>query len=278
LRKWLINGCEKSELQAADRGLAYGDGLFETIAIRNGKPRFLERHLRRLAQGCIRLEIKRPREQILITQIERLCEGEWHGTMKVIVTRGPGPRGYAPAEAGEPTVLLDFSGAAEPARGGSRLPLWRLMPGTVPASTNARLAGIKSLNRLDSVLARAECIAGGYDETVMRAANGQVVGGAQSNIFIVRGGRIVTPLLDQAGVAGVMRGVVLDTAARLGIDVVEAPVELTEVTDAAEIFMSNSLMGIRAASFSDCQDPQPGSMFHALSAELALQGVEECSG
>ncbi|MDP6437988.1 MAG: aminotransferase class IV, partial [Gammaproteobacteria bacterium] len=94
---WLVNGSPGESVPVDDRGLAYGDGLFETIAIRAGQPRFLDAHLERLQQGCDRLGIPYPGNERLEADIRLLGDCQ-HGTLKILLTRGSGPRGYAPPE------------------------------------------------------------------------------------------------------------------------------------------------------------------------------------
>src|SRR5436190_13609645 len=108
---WLLNGERGRTLDPADRGLAYGDGLFETLAIRRGVPRLFERHLARLQEGCRRLALAAPPPARLRAELAEVTAGAAHGTAKLLITRGGGPRGYR-ARGGAPTRLVGF--AAEP--------------------------------------------------------------------------------------------------------------------------------------------------------------------
>lgn len=248
--RWFVDGEEGRAIDAEDRGLAYGDGLFETVAFREGAPRFLDRHLGRLADGCSRLRIPPPDPRGLRTQVEALGRGHARGTIKIIVTRGRGPRGYAPPTPCRPTQLVGFFPveAAEATPGGG------VVTCSVPASANGALAGIKTLNRIDNVLAHAEALSRGASEGIMFCEDGTLVSGTRSNLFLVRAGRLLTPRLDKAGVNGIMRALVIEVAGTLGIPTDICRLGRPDLGVADEVFLTNSLTGIRLV---DCIDGRP---------------------
>ncbi|HET9444661.1 MAG TPA: aminodeoxychorismate lyase, partial [Steroidobacteraceae bacterium] len=219
----LVNGVSPSDplnaVGVEDRGLQYGDGVFETALLAHGRVRFLEQHLRRLALGCERLGIVAPAPAVLRSEVQRLCGSVERAVLKVIVTRGIGPRGYRPSARGNTTrIVALYPAPASPPT--TRLALrWC----ETRLGRNARLAGIKHLNRLEQVLARAEW----EDETIvdglMLDTEGELVSGTASNVFLVREGMLVTPDLRFCGVLGVMRAEVLRAARELGIAVSEEP-------------------------------------------------------
>lgn len=272
---WLVNGDPAGQLLPDDRGLAYGDGLFETIALRHGAPRFLPQHVARMRNGCRQLGITPPTEAEINGQVARLTAGCQQGSLKVIRTRGRGPRGYAPGLATQPTLVI---GLAPDSHRRPRLshPRWMLTVCSVPASVNAGLAGMKTLNRLDNVLARRECVRLGADEGLMLTPSGDVIGGTMSNVFIVTGGQLVTPWLGEAGIHGIMRGMALKAARRLGIVAREERINVGQVRGASEVFVTNSLIGMRPAAFPETPPGPTGPVTRALAAELATLGVEEC--
>lgn len=272
MQKWLINGEEGPGICPDDRGFAYGDGLFETIAWREGRARFLDHHLSRLECGCRRLAIPFPGREHVAGQLSALPAGCRSGTLKIILSRGSGPRGYAPPAGPSPTLAIGFDAASEH-RGQAP---WTAITSSVPASQNACLAGLKTLNRLDSVLARAECVARGATEGIMQDASGQIVGGTMSNLFLVSGGGLVTPSLAAAGVLGVMRGVVMELAARLGIPVSEARVGRDALFAAEELFATNSLIGLAAIRAVDGRPLSVGPVTLRIAQGLATLGVAEC--
>ncbi len=277
MQAWLVNGKETGAISPDDRGLAYGDGLFETIALRHGQARFLERHLVRLAIGCRLLAIPVPAQQLIEDQISSLTARRRTGTVKLIVTRGIGPRGYAPPERPSPTLAIGFSDDPAPAPDGGFEAGWVAVKCAVPMSGNRHLAGLKTLNRLDSVLARAECLARAAAEGIMLGPDRQVIGGSMSNLFMVRHGCVITPALDDAGIRGIMRGMVLDLAGEIGIPITERRVEPDELARADELFVTNSLIGIRPIRQLDGRPFSIGPVTRRLAAGLVASGIEECA-
>lgn len=237
----LINGEPQDVIAATDRGLHYGDGVFETLAIRHGKPQFWTAHLARLRDGCSRLGIPLPDGELLVAETARLCAGSERAVVKIIITRGSGGRGYRAPSAPVPQRLLmlypwpEYSLPEE----GVTLRLCR-----TPLACNPVLAGIKHLNRLEQVLARNEWDDEAIQEGLMVDNEGYVVEGTMSNLFAVRNGTLLTPDLARCGVAGVMRQQVLSLAEELGIgcEVVRLRAEALQGMD--ELFVTNSLIGI----------------------------------
>jgi 4-amino-4-deoxychorismate lyase len=239
----LIDGVPADAIPVADRGLQYGDGLFETIAVVNGDPCLWGRHLARLRAGCARLAIPPPPDDQLTTEALRLTRGIDRAVLKVIVTRGDGGRGYRPAVTPKPRRILGLGPwPSHPdawATQGVRVRYCRTRLSHQPL-----LAGLKHLNRLEQVLARAEWDDPAVPEGLMLDSDGLVVEGTQSNVFAVAGGRLLTPLLDQCGVAGVVRDLVLAQARALGLAVVEAALEPALIEAADALFLTSSLIGI----------------------------------
>jgi 4-amino-4-deoxychorismate lyase len=239
---WLVNG-QSTSVDPADRGLAYGDGLFETMAANDGRIRWLDLHLDRLEEGCRRLEIPMPARSLLTREIAANCPREGRAVVKLIVTRGPGARGYAPPEQATPTRILAISPWPDwpeaNYRDGISMRSCRLRLGENPA-----LAGIKHLCRLEQVLAQLELRGHAVQQGLMLDASGYVVGGTSSNIFIVANAELVTPALVRCGIKGVMRRAVLDAARELGLRTEERDIAPAELLGADEVFVANSLFGI----------------------------------
>ncbi|MNQ46127.1 Aminodeoxychorismate lyase [compost metagenome] len=241
MHSW-VDGHPAESLSIKDRGLAYGDGLFETIAVRAGRPPLLEYHLARLAEGCRRLGI--PLDLPLMrTELLAFSAGLGEGVAKLIVTRGEGLRGYAPPPVALPRRILQSS--AFPAYPESN---WeqgvQLFPCATRLAEQPLLGGLKHLNRLEQVLARAEWQGGDFAEGLMRDQSGRVIEGVFSNLFMVRGDVLVTAELSRCGVAGVMRAALLDSTRAQGMAVEVRDIPFEAFVQADEVFLCNSLFGI----------------------------------
>jgi 4-amino-4-deoxychorismate lyase len=244
----LVNGAAADTLSTTDRGLQYGDGLFETIACSGGRARFLSLHLDRLARSCERLQITADLATIQ-TEIETLASGADRSIVKMIVTRGPWQaRGYS-FTGSEVATRIAFR-FPWPAEGDTSAGV-RVRTAQMRLGENAALAGIKHLSRLEQVLARAELRGGSESELLMFSSSGRLVSGTMSNVFIVRGDRLVTPRLDLCGVAGVMRRVVMREAGSAGIGVEERVVEAREIFEASEVFLTNVRLGAQPVAVLD---------------------------
>lgn len=227
-----------------DRGLHFGDGLFETIACRNGKARFLELHLERLTQSCQRLRINLGDVSVVRQELQATAARAGDALLKLIITRGDAvARGYGWSGTEVATrVVFQYPLPPENAsavRNGIRVRTARLRYGE-----NEQLAGMKHLNRLEQVLARSEASAEDAEELLVYSSSGLLASGTMSNVFLVQDGTIRTPRMDRCGVAGVMRRVVLREAATLGLPVEEGSLTSDDVSAASEMFMTNVRIGI----------------------------------
>ncbi|SFO90228.1 aminodeoxychorismate lyase [Pseudomonas borbori] len=237
-----IDGQPLEWLSVKDRGLAYGDGLFETVAVRAGSPVLLDRHLARLGEGCARLLIDL---DLALVRAELLAFSRelGDGVAKLIVTRGDGLRGYAPPQPAVPRRILQ--GGAKPAYPAGNAALGvRLFPCATRLAEQPLLAGIKHLNRLEQVLARAEWQDAEHAEGLMLDASGRVIEGVYSNLFLLKGGVLLTPDLARCGVAGVMRAELLAQAERQGLPCQVGDIALEALLQADEVFLCNSLYGV----------------------------------
>ena len=243
LGSW-IDGVPGETLPADDRGLHYGDGLFETIGVRAGVARFLEAHLARLASGCARLGIRFSSMAELRAEIAAaLALAPSRALLKIIVTRGSAVRrGYAPQGTESARRLLSlWPEAALPDSVAEGVALHRA---TFTLADNPALAGIKHLSRIENVMATAEATAAGAFDALLLDGLGHVISGAMSNVFLVRGGQVLTPRLDRCGVAGVMRGIVLRECAALGMASGDGRVTLDALLAADEAFITNARLGV----------------------------------
>ncbi|MGH8615625.1 MAG: aminodeoxychorismate lyase [Gammaproteobacteria bacterium] len=238
----IVNGKADDSVAALDRGLHYGDGLFETLAILDGAPQHWDSHIERLERGCSRLYLPSPPRDRLLVDAKRLCQGVKRGVLKIILTRGAGGRGYMPSSPGSLTrLVMSFPWPELPPQVGEGVTV-RLCDTRL--GLNPALAGIKHLNRLEQVLAQREWAKPDIAEGLMRDPEGNVIEGTMSNLFIVLDGRLMTPNLNRCGVAGIMRAFILATAQELGIEVVVAPLGVADLLRATEAFLCNSLIGL----------------------------------
>jgi 4-amino-4-deoxychorismate lyase len=276
--KTLINGEAQTTIQVTNRGLHYGDGVFETIAVRAGIPQLWHRHWRRLSRGCARLGIMGIEEAILQNEAHEVCAGMDRGVLKLLVTRGSGGRGYRPDRNCQATRILatyawpDYPAAHWQEGVAVRVCATRL-------GRNTALAGLKHLNRLEQVMARREWDEPDIAEGLMLDDRGRVISGTMSNLFMVKGARLLTPRLDECGVEGVMRGVILDLAHELTIPAEEVTLTLHDLHQAEELFLSNALIGIWPVRRVEQQDNVVGPVTLLLAERLtSLQhsiGVKE---
>lgn len=240
-----VNGRKSTKIDARDRGLQYGDGLFETMRVRRGRVRLLEYHLERLDAGCRRLQIAGPLLPALRRELERIAALRSEGVLKLIVTRGNGRRGYRPTGRERFTRILALHPLPQPVRSGASERA-RVRLCSTPLGLNPGLAGLKTLNRLESVLARSEWSDARVWEGLMRDVDENIVCGTMSNLFMRRGSTLMTPLLDRCGVAGVMRRWILEKAGELGLRAAESRMRWQDLSEADEVFMSNALIGVKS--------------------------------
>ncbi|HEX9626359.1 MAG TPA: aminodeoxychorismate lyase [Acidiferrobacterales bacterium] len=266
--KALVDGRAADSLPLDDRGLHYGDGVFETVAVCAGRPLLWERHLERLRRGCARLGLLAPDAQGLSDELAALCRDAGpRAVVKLIVTRGGGGRGYAPPDdARTRRILLSLPWPDHDPLSAVRGVMVRRCRTTI--GRNPLLAGIKHLNRLEQVLARREW-RDEFAEGLLSDADGCVIEGTMSNLFLVSRGTLITPDLSQSGVAGVMRAEVLEAARALGIAVAERGVPAAELAAADEMFLTNSLIGLWPVRRLDDRDFPIGELTQTLQKATA---------
>lgn len=247
MSEWFANGQSIDTVDIRDRAVQYGDGLFETIAIRNGRPRFWPLHIERLQLGCHRLGIDAPDDAGLAadldTALRRCAIDTTHCAAKIIVTAGPGQRGYRRSGVAEASVWVGiFDSRKIPAsayKDGIDVRLCHLRLAEQP-----QLAGLKSLNRLEQVMASAEWDDRNIFEGLMLDSGDRLICGTMSNVFIVTANSLKTPAITRCGVAGIMRRHLLAIIGDAGIDCEVADISVDESWAADEIFLTNSQFGV----------------------------------
>ncbi|MGB5940126.1 MAG: aminodeoxychorismate lyase [Rhodanobacter sp.] len=251
----LVDGAPAAQVSALDRGLAYGDGLFESIRFVGATAPLWPRHMQRLLDGCARLRIPAPDPAQLWREALEVSRGMAASVLRITVTRGPGERGYGLPASPQPTrVVAAFVPppvASEVHAQGVRMRVCNIRLAEQPL-----LAGIKHLNRLEQVLARAEWSDPAVAEGVLLDSHGRVISATMANLFALVDGIWLTPALDRCGVAGVGRAEVLAACPQVRV----GELTLAELRGADEVFLSSSVRGIvPVRSLDDC-DYAPGAM------------------
>ena len=276
-KSW-VNGRSAETISILDRGLAYGDGLFETILIQSAKPLLLRPHLDRLCVGaeCLKIPFDRIQLSDEIAQfIDEAAEvsfpdAESRCILKIILTRGVGGRGYQffPSSQNPSRILQLFPFPDYPAE--NSISGIKIRMCHTRASQNSALAGLKHLNRIDNVIARNEWNDTDIWEGLMLDSAESLVEGTMSNVFIVKNGILFTPSLAHAGVAGVMRDFVLRTADAAGLVVhIAAPFPLDMLTNCDELFVCNSVIGIWPVTSFESQHWPVGPITKRLQALIS---------
>jgi 4-amino-4-deoxychorismate lyase len=241
-----INGRASTRIDYRDRGLQYGDGVFETMRVRRGRVRLLDYHLERLFAGCRRLMLAGPAPPALRRELERIAATRGEAVLKLIVTRGASShRGYRPTGRERCTRILSLHALPPGILAAEAVPA-RVRLCATPLGLNPRLAGLKTLNRLESVVARAEWRDVRIWEGLMLDVDENIVCGTMSNLFLRRGSTLMTPVLDRCGVAGVMRRWILESAGELRLKPVERRIAWKDLREAEEVFMSNAIVGMKS--------------------------------
>ena len=259
----LVDGEARPEISAMDRGLAYGDGIFRTLAASEGRPRLWRRHYAKLAHDAARLKLEVPQADVLEREVRTVCQDEGECAVKIIVTRGAGRRGYAYAGDEKPTRIVS-AGPLPPGAIGNRASGVKVRVCALRLSAQPALAGVKHLNRLENVLARAEWQDPEIAEGILCDAQGHVIAGTMTNLFIAVDGALATPGLDRCGVAGVTRDRVMEAVGRHGVSCAVTTLSWTDVLGADEVFLVNSLAGVWPVRDLDGEARIPGEMTRTM--------------
>jgi 4-amino-4-deoxychorismate lyase len=242
-----VNGVLHATISPLDRGFSYGDGVFETCRVHQGKIPLWRFHVERLIESAERLKIPLAQDLLMHYRDQLLIEARAaklaSGVLKITLTRGLGGRGYKLPDEITPTYCLGLFAASE-LHSAQYLKGANVRVCTQRLGHSAVLAGMKHLNRLEHILARSEW-RDEYDEGLLLDGDGQVIEATLSNLFVVLDGCLITPDLSFAGVAGIMRRLIIEQLApALGLKVSIQPVDLLLVRAAHELFLCNSVFGI----------------------------------
>ncbi len=250
----LINGEFSKHISVIDRGLSYGDGLFETMSwsyLDDEKVlgvEFWDRHIERIKLGCSITKIKLPQTEILTNYKEKILneclrKGIKNGVLKIVITRGIGGRGYKFEKEIVPTVIfLSF-----PSKEINKKTLHKgvkLRFCEFPIFENSMLAGLKHLNRIDSVMARSEWEEDEFFDGVMLDNSESIIDGTMTNLFFSKNNVLYTPIIKKSGINGIMRQVVIDNAKLFFKEVCEIEIKRKAISTFDEMFVTNSVIKI----------------------------------
>jgi len=265
MNECLVNGEISTLVTATNRGLNFGDGLFETLVVHHGRPRRWQGHMDRLGIGCERLGLSMPPQSILLREVQTVSAGLSNAVVKIIICRGGPSKGYMPPEnlPGERIVMAERfpDGIAKMARKGVRTIICELRLALQPA-----LGGMKHLNRLEQVLASAELREKDAREGILLDREGHVTCAVGANIFLVMEDRLLTPRLDLCGVRGVVRGHIL---AGFGARCEQRRVTLDMLLEADEVLICNTVRGIVPVTAVDDREYDIGPVTRELQNWLA---------
>jgi aminodeoxychorismate lyase len=268
---------EQALVSAFDRGLLYGDGLFEAVRIFNGKPFRWDQHMERLQRGSDFLGIRIPEPPDVMRDFadQVVARNQMPDSLlRIVLTRGAGPRGYSPKGAERPTMIISLHPA--PPRS-QEAPGWKLVTSTVRLPANERLANFKTCNKLPQVLARAEADAAGANEALLLNTEGNVVEGSSSNLFWLEQGTVYTPPLAAGVLPGVTRAVVMDLCRSGGLTFREGKTTPERLRRGEGLFLSLTSAGIAEATTLDGHTMARSSVVTLLHATYWDLLVAECS-
>ncbi len=240
-------------ISISDRGLAYGDGLFETIASIEGELHHWSLHWSRLTLGAQRLQFTLPEEQYLwnaiqnkLQQADALKENK---VVKLIITRGEGGRGYQFPNPVKLSIIISVHDWPQKSSNDYSTGIMVTICQTCLAQ-QPLLAGIKHLNRLEQVMARNE-LNHHYQEGIMLACDeknnqleSRIIEGIMSNVFFVKQEQLFTPKIESCGVQGTIREAILQYTKAMNIQCEQDHYVLNDLADASDVFFCNSIFGL----------------------------------
>jgi branched-chain amino acid aminotransferase len=221
-------------IDAADRGFLLADGLFETLRAENGTPLHVHRHLARLRAGAAFLALPLPWSDDLLTEaITSVLAALPHqeAALRITLTRGPGPRGVLPPAPAQPTCLITAALLPPPPP-----PAHVIIATVTRRNEHSPLSRLKTLNYLDSVLARQEAARRGADDAILLNTAGRIAETTAGNLFITLAGTCVTPPVSEGALPGIARALILERGAAI-----ERKLNPADLFEAAEAFIVNSL-------------------------------------
>lgn len=257
----------------SDHGLLYGDGVFEGIRFYHGRAFRLAEHLDRLQRSAAAIRLMLPCDRAALTAAVAAtiaAYGRPDGYLRLVVTRGAGRLGLDPASCPKPNLFIladELTLVSEAVRAqGARV----IIAATRRIAPDALDPRIKSLNYLNHILARIEATQAGADEAILLNAQGRVAEGTADNVFVARGGVLLTPPADDGALEGITRAAVLELAAAGGIPWAVRSLGAFDLYTAEECFLTGTgaeLIPVREVD-GRAAGACPGPVFRRLQAEF----------
>jgi len=245
-----INGAlvlrEEARISPLDRGILYGYGLFETMRSYGGHVFSLDRHLARLMHSAGKIGLNAGLDPDAIGQaIYKTLEANEcpDARIRLTVLAGEGERGLTLPTPGALTIIIVAERLVLPPPRAYKEGLCAVVAST-RRNSRSLLAGIKSINYLDNLVAQSEAVTAGADQAILLNELGFVAECSTSNIFMVVGGQLLTPSVESGILPGVTREEVIELALNLGVAVVEEEISLAVLLRADEAFMTNSIIEV----------------------------------
>jgi aminodeoxychorismate lyase len=235
----------RAVVPVGDRGFLYGDGLFETMRVFNGRPFRMAQHLERMVRGADFLKIKLPFTPKELQQFaEQLIEKNNmpDSVLRVTLTRGPGERGYSPRNASAPTLVMKLHEA--PPLDANVPAQWSLVGSSFRIPSSDPLSSFKTLNKLGAIMARAEAEAQGAEEALLINTNGEVAETAGANLFWIYHDKICTTPTGRGVLPGITRAVVLEICQVLGLPTNKRVIKPEALRNSEGIFLTQSVLGV----------------------------------
>jgi branched-chain amino acid aminotransferase len=246
----VIHEPETAVVPVFDRGFLYGDSVYEVTRTSGGRPVDLGPHLDRLERSAEAIALPLPARAELEAAIDATlaAAGNDDSYLRVVVTRGAGEIGLDTTLADRPRTIVIVKPLVLP---GAELYLRGAPIRIVDVQRMNRRAvdpAVKSGNYLNNILALAEAKRAGAYEAIMCDARGRIAEGSTSNLFVVRGGRLLTPPLEVGLLAGITRQRVIELAAAAALPFAEVELTPDEVRGADEVFITSSIRGVLPVS------------------------------
>ncbi len=274
----------QAKVSVFDHGLLYGDGVFEGIRAYSGSVFKLKEHVDRLYRSAhmLMLEIPITKEQMIQAVVETLRRNNLRDSyIRLIITRGVGDLGLNPRKCPKPTIIVITDTILLHKREAKEDGVTAMLSWVKRDPVDATSHEIKSLNYLNSILAKIEANIAGVDEAICLDKNGCVCEGVAENIFILKKDKIFTPPSYTGALPGITAEEVMKLAQRLGYEVKEKNITPFELFNAEEVFFTGTaaeVVPVREINKRTINSGKPGSVTKRLMEEFAKLVVDPSQG